>query len=82
MITEAVFNLLFLVVDIVINCFPSINIPLLSGSNGLVTLLSYGLVFFPVDLWIALISNISFWLLVQGGWIVIEWVYKKIPGVD
>lgn len=83
MIIEGLFNLLFGVVGLVINLVPQINvIEVAGGLGGLGTLLAYGLYFFPLDLWIVIISNISMWVALQGGWAVIEWVYKKIPGVD
>lgn len=82
MIIEGLFSLLFGVVEIVINLMPSMTPPGVDGVVGMRTLLSYALTWFPLDLWIALIVNISFWLTVQIGWVVIEWTYKKIPGID
>ena len=37
---------------------------------------------FPLDLWLLIIGNVTFWATVQFSWAGIEWVYKKIPGVD
>lgn len=82
MIVESVLNLLFGLVEIVINLVPGMNAPGVDGVIGMSTLLSYALTWFPLDLWIALIANIGFWLTVQIGWIVIEWTYNKIPGVN
>lgn len=38
--------------------------------------------FFPMDVFVLCIGNISFWLVIQFMWAIFEWVYKKIPGVD
>ena len=46
------------------------------------SLLHKGLSVFPSDVWVAILSNITFWASVQFSWAIIEWVYKKIPGVD
>lgn len=82
MVVEALLNMIFGLVDVIIGLFPTLDVPVFNGLGGATTLLGYGLTFFPLDLWVALIGNIAFWLSVQLGWIVIEWVYKKVPGVD
>lgn len=82
MIIESIFLLIFKLIELIISLFPNINMIEGSGVNATFTLVSYGLMWFPLDLWIAILANIIFWLSVQGGWIVIEWVYKKVPGVD
>lgn len=38
--------------------------------------------FFPMDMFVLCIGNIGFWLAVHFVWAIVEWVYKKIPGVD
>ena len=43
---------------------------------------SIGFVFFPFALFMFAISNVLFWLSLQMAWAVIEWIYKKIPGVN
>lgn len=45
-------------------------------------LLKTALMFFPVDVWVIFIANVTFWISVQYGWAIIEWIYKKIPGVN
>lgn len=81
MIIEGIFSLIFALVEVIINLFPQMM--LVNGNyTSTFTLLNYALTWFPLDLWIIILSNIIFWLGVQGGWLVIEWVYKKVPGVD
>lgn len=53
-----------------------------SWIGSTISLLRKGMYFFPLDVWLILIANITFWLTVQMVWAVIEWLYKKIPGVD
>ncbi len=46
------------------------------------SIISKGLTIFPSDVWIIVLTNISAWIVIQYTWAIIEWVYKKIPGVD
>ena len=46
------------------------------------SLLQVGLKVFPPDVWVAVIGNIVFWMGIHLIWAVIEWIYKKIPGVS
>lgn len=46
------------------------------------TLMEIGLSVFPVDVWIAVIVNLGFWMTTHLFGAVIEWIYKKIPGVS
>ena len=45
-------------------------------------LLSRPLSIFPSDVWIAIFVNVGLWIVIDFSWIIIEWIYKKIPGVD
>lgn len=47
-----------------------------------ISLLLKAMQFFPFDVWTIILANIGFWLFAQFAWAIIEWVYKKIPGVD
>lgn len=53
-----------------------------SGFNALLDIIGYGCAFIGTDFFLALLGNIIFWLTAQLGWSIIEWVYKKIPGVS
>ena len=50
--------------------------------SGFIYLLSYGFFIFPFSLFMIFIGNVLFWMALQMGWAIIEWVYRKIPGVD
>lgn len=45
-------------------------------------LIAKAMIIFPADVWAVFIGNVSFWLIAQMAWAIIEWCYKKIPGVD
>lgn len=44
--------------------------------------LGYGFIVFPLPLFLFFIANVVFWLGLQFVWAIIEWIYKKIPGVN
>lgn len=81
MVIELLLSPIFLLVGGVIDLLPTIqSIPVWVSDT--VSLLSKALAFFPGDVWYYTIGNIIFWLSVQFAWSIIEWVYRKIPGVD
>lgn len=47
-----------------------------------IDLLTKAMMFFPLDVWGLVIANIVFWLLALFSWSAIEWIYKKIPGIN
>ena len=73
--------LLFGLIGSIIALFPVIELSSIPH-NSAIELISWGLYFFPIDLWITCIANIILWIVVQVSWSTVEWVYKKIPGVD
>ena len=48
----------------------------------LLDLLGYGVYFFGTSTFCMVVSNIAFWLTVDMVWAIVEWIYKKIPGVN
>lgn len=81
MIIEALLNIIFGFVSYLITLLPAIT-QLPSWFNDMCRLLKIGLFFFPYDVWCVLIANFSATTFILLGWSVVEWVYKKIPGVD
>lgn len=53
-----------------------------SWITSLVQVISYGLIIVPTDVWATLIGVVVFWRIALPAWAIIEWIYKKIPGVD
>ena len=81
MIIELVTSPMFLLIDSIIALIPE-GLVLPNYILQTLDLLKYPLSIFPVDLWVVIISNVIFWYGAQMSWAIIEWVYKKIPGVD
>lgn len=82
MIVEGICNLIFSMGTFIITLIPKIaELPIVGFSylNGIV---KYALWFFPMELWIVIIGNITFWITASFSWSLIEWAYKKIPGVS
>lgn len=81
MIVESIFNVFFVFIEFLLNKVPSAY----SLPDWLATAikLMYDVIcFVPADVITVLFLNVSFWWGVHMLWAVIEWLYKKIPGVD
>lgn len=50
--------------------------------SDFMSLLKIALMFFPVEVWVVAIANIVFWITAQYTWAILEWIYKKIPGIN
>lgn len=59
-----------------------LDISLPSWLGDTLSLISKALMFFPTDVYVVVIANIVFWLTLQLTWGIIEWIYKKIPGIN
>ena len=81
MIIELFSDLTFALLNMIINLLPTgYDLPgWLSATTGLIAKATF---FFPADLWMVCIGNIVFCNLALITWAIIEWVYKKIPGVQ
>lgn len=81
MLVQLILSPIFLLLSTLVGFLP--------GGGGLpqwitscVELIGYGLYFFPLDIWVFMIANFIGWQTIHMGWAIIEWIYKKIPGVD
>lgn len=81
MIIEGILTLIFSLVNWIISFLPQ-GLALPNWLTSFVSFLGTGLSFFPSNVFTILLSNVAFWLTVQMVWAIIEWVYKKIPGID
>lgn len=81
MIIQLLLMPIFALINMLLGFLPSIP-ALPDWITSLITLIGYGLIIVPADVWIATISVVSFWWFALIGWAVIEWIYKKIPGVS
>lgn len=82
MIAEGILNLLFGLVKAVIKLLPASIFTLPQWFTDFSSLVSIGLSFFPSDVFYVAIGNIAIWVLLHITWAVIEWIYKKFPGIN
>ena len=81
MIIEFICSPIFFLINTAINAIPlAFQIP--NWLADIISLLFKAMQFFPLDVWVVVMGNIGFWLLAQFAWAIIEWCYKKLPGVD
>lgn len=81
MIVELILMPIWLLIDLIINLFPSVANTVynfLSSSD----VLAVGLYFLPIGYWGQFLASVTFWLTANFTWSIIEWVYKKIPGIS
>lgn len=81
MIIEALCNLLFLILNGIISLFPS-GFTLPDWGVAFFNLLQKALFFFPPDVLVTVISVVVGSYSSQFVWAIIEWCYKKFPGIE
>lgn len=82
MIIELILFPFFKLISFVISLIPGVG-----SVNGVVSQSFYefmkiGLYFFGSTSFCLVIASVVSWSVIHFGWAVIEWIYKKIPGVD
>lgn len=81
MITAAILMLISNFFGYVLGFFPQMHsIP--DWFVSFLSVLKVGLYFFPADVLVVIIANVMSCNIALIGWSVLEWAYKKIPGVD
>lgn len=81
MITEAILNLFFSLIIFLIGLLPSLNIPSHNVLGFFDTLSSVSSLL-PDRYLYYLFGSVIFWKSTGFTWALIEWCYKKIPGVS
>ena len=81
MIIESIFNMLYGLLFGLVDMLPVLG-DLPTWIDNTLNVLSYGLMFFPIDVFVTVFGSIAFWMGAHLVWALVEWVYKKIPGVD
>lgn len=86
MIVQSLMDIVFSFIDFLLSLLPDVSLEqffsVISNVTGITEIIKYGSAFFPVGLWTFFIGNVVFWKTILIGWACIEWLYKKIPGVD
>ena len=81
MILEGIFNIFFSFVYLLISLLPTIKIPN-HDLTGFARVLSSAYSLLPAGFPMAFFANVSLITFIKITWSLIEWVYKKIPGVN
>ena len=85
MLIELILTPVFWLLGLLVGLFPDLSyLDPLSGIDisGFIYILAYGFFIFPFSLFMIFIGNVLFWLSAQMIWAIIEWLYRKIPGVN
>lgn len=83
MILELIFYPIFVFARFIISLLPNFSNNIDGGLTGsFYDLMSIGLYFFGVAPFMLVFASVVFWIGVDIGWTSIEWLYKKIPGID
>lgn len=82
MIVEGIFDLFFTFVKFLIGLFPS-NVENVNGSlQGFIDLIGYGIYVVGPVTFVSVVASFTAWTVVNMAWAVIEWIYKKLPGIN
>ena len=82
MLIELMLAPLWGLVGLVISLIPSLNCTNGTILQGFFDFLRIGLYFTGSIPFVLVLTNVLLWITVQIGWAIIEWIYKKIPGID
>lgn len=72
---------IFEVVRFIISLLPDFS-SMPSWLSEFLTMAGYALNFIPGDVWVITLANVALWKFGLIAWGIVEWVYKKIPGVS
>lgn len=81
MLLQLLLTPIFLLIGSLISFIPQgYNVP--AWGSYFVSFVAKGLMFFPSSCFLIITANIMFWMSAHMVWAIIEWCYKKIPGVN
>lgn len=82
MIIEAIFNVFFTFINFLIEILP-FDIQFINGGlSSFIDLLGYGVYIVGPTCFVAMIGTWITWTTIHISWAIIEWIYKKIPGIN
>ena len=82
MISEALLSVLFAIGNFLISLLHDTLIKAFEGGSSIATVIAYALVFFPSDVWLFGLGAVVTMMSVTLVYALLEWVWKKVPGVD
>lgn len=80
MLSAPVFLLLEGLITLIPDTVKNLSFP--DWSLQFFDLVSKGLWFFPPDVFVAIFASIILWTGIHLAWAIVEWCYKKIPGIN
>lgn len=81
MIIEIMCNIFYNFLISLVGYLPA-GIDLPGWYDNTLNVLSYGLMFFPADVLLTVVGSGVFWMSANFLWAIIEWIYRKIPGIN
>lgn len=82
MLFEYILNPLFKFINFLVSLVPAATSGNTSFATSFLQFLGLGLHFFGVVPFVAVITNVLLWCGIDISWSIVEWCYKKVPGVD
>lgn len=82
MLLELIFAPLFLFINFLIGLIPNFQTFNSDVPQTFMDYVGYGLYFFGTTPFILVITCVLFWCGIELAWSIIEWIYRKIPGVS
>lgn len=82
MIWEKLIDVMFLPLQALVDLLPTVTSAPPVPVESFIGVIQYSAYFFPMGTLAFIILNWGFWYSAHIIWAVIEWVYKKIPGVS
>lgn len=81
MLIKLIFYPIFLLLDFILTFIPNQVIEVVVDSSFFYVL-GYGVSVIGLSNFVMMLGSVMFWYSVQLTWAVVEWIYKKIPGVS
>lgn len=81
MIVAKLIDLFFLPLKLLISMLPSSLVETVEAIE-FPQIARWGAYFFPMDVAVIAVSSFATWYTIFLTWSIVEWVYKKIPGVS
>lgn len=82
MLLELILNPLFGFCNFLVSLIPNISTVDNNLGQTFMEYIGIGLHFFGTVPFLLIISNVLMWVAVDLTWSIVEWTYKKIPGVN
>lgn len=81
MLVEAIVTKFFDLISFIVDKLPNNAVATIS-EIGIPDFIHQASCFFPMDLMLTVVTLFVTWYAIFMAWAIIEWVYKKIPGVS